>query len=184
MPVKGKQKQKIWGTNWLINTPNMSTDTKLRKAQMSKIIQSSGSFGYWLGNLWKKALTNIAISFARDNLSGLESNFTSNAINKFERKVIGKGAVKAGKGLTLFIWNEDMNDFIKIIKSLEDSGVLIDEVTETVKHEMKKQGGGFLGALLAPLATSLLQLVIYSVVKGISGRGVRKAGRGYVDKNF
>ena len=107
----------------------MSTDTKLRKAQMSKIIQSSGSFGYWLGNLWKKALTNIAISFARDNLSGLGSNlqYVTYAINKLERKVIGKGAVKAGKGFTLFIWNEDMNDFIKIIKSLEDSGVLIEK---------------------------------------------------------
>ena len=31
-----------------------------------------------------------------------------------------------------------MNDIIKVIKSLEDSGVLIDEVTETVKHEIKK----------------------------------------------
>ena len=31
-----------------------------------------------------------------------------------------------------------MNDIIKIIRSLEDSGVLIDGVTETVKHEMKK----------------------------------------------
>ena len=124
----------------------MSTDTKLRKAQMSKIIQSSGSFGYWLGNLWKKALTNIAISFARDNLSGLGSNlqYVTYAINKLERKVIGKGAVKAGKGFTLFIWNEDMNDFIKIIKSLEDSGVLIDEVTETVKLEIKNKEADFL----------------------------------------
>ena len=47
-----------------------------------------------------------------------------------------------------------MNDIIKIIKSLEDSGVLIDGVTETVKDEIKKQQGGFLGALLAPLAAS------------------------------
>ena len=43
-----------------------------------------------------------------------------------------------------------MNDIIKIIKSLKDSGVLIDGVTE--QHEIKKQEGGFLGALLAPLA--------------------------------
>ena len=63
-----------------------------------------------------------------------------------------------------------MNDMIKIIKSLEDSGVLIDGVTETVKHEIKKQKGRFLGALLSPLATSTVQLVISSVVvKGISG---------------
>ena len=77
-----------------------------------------------------------------------------------------------------------MNDLVKIIKSLEDSGVLIDGVTETVKHGIKKQGGGFLGALLAPSVASVVQPVISSVVKGISGSGVRRAGRGYMDKNF
>ena len=54
------------------------------------------------------------------------------------KKISGKVAVRAGKGLILFISNEDMNDIIKIIKSLGDSGVLIDGVTETVKHEIKK----------------------------------------------
>ena len=49
-----------------------------------------------------------------------------------------------------------MNDIIKIMKSLEDSGVLIDGVTETVKYETKKQVCGFLGALLSPLAASLV----------------------------
>ena len=44
-----------------------------------------------------------------------------------------------------------MND-IKIIKSLDDSGVLIDGVSRTVRHEIKNQEGRFLGALLAPLA--------------------------------
>ena len=116
----------------------MSTDLKLSKTQISKIIQSGGSFHSCLGNLKKKALTNIAIPLARDNLPGLVSNLTSNAINKFERKISGKEAVRAGKGYTLFITNEDMNDIIKIIKSLEDLGVLIDGVTETVKHEIKK----------------------------------------------
>ena len=46
--------------------------------------------------------------------------------------------MRAAKGFTLFISNVDMNDTIKIIKSLEDSGVFIDGVTETVKHEIKK----------------------------------------------
>ena len=54
-------------------------------------------------------------------------------------KISGKGAVIAGKGFTLFTSNEDMNDIIKIIKSLEKSGVLIDGVIETVKHEIKKR---------------------------------------------
>ena len=135
----------------------MLTDLKFSKAQISKIIQSGDSFGFWLGNLGKKALTNIANPLARDNLSGLVSNLTSNAINKFERKICGKGAVRAGKGFTLFISNKDMNDSIKITKSLEDSGVPIDGVTETVKHEIKKQEGRFLRAFLAPLITLLVQ---------------------------
>ena len=85
----------------------MSTDIKLTKAQISKIIQSGGSFCSWLSNLGKKALRNVAIPLARDNLPGLVSNLASNAANKFERKIIGKGAVKAGKGFTLFISRED-----------------------------------------------------------------------------
>ena len=157
---------------------NMSKDTKLSKAQISKIIQSGGSFGLWLGNLGKKVITDLAIPLARDNLPG---NLTSNAINKFERKTSGKGAVGTRKGISLFISNEDMNDIIKIIKSLEDSGVLMDE---TVKHEIKIQEGGFLGALLAHLAAQLVQPETSSVVKGISGRGVRRAGRGDMDKKF
>ena len=43
-----------------------------------------------------------------------------------KKKLSGKGAVRAGKGFTLFISNQDMNDILKIIKSLEDSGVLIE----------------------------------------------------------
>ena len=77
-----------------------------------------------------------------------------------------------------------MNDIIKIIKSLEDSGVLIDGVTETVKHEIKKQEGGFLGALLAPLAASFVRQAISPVIKCISGRRARRAGRGYMDEHF
>ena len=116
----------------------MSTDIKLSKAQMSKIIQSGVSYGSCLGNLGKKALTNIAISLARENLTGLASNLTASAINKFDRKMTEKGAARAEKGFTLLISNENMNNVIKIIKSLEASGVLIDGVTETVKREIKK----------------------------------------------
>ena len=76
----------------------------------------------------KKALTNISISLARDNFPGLIIKLTSNAINKFERNISGKGAVKAVKGFTLFIWNQNINDIIKIIKSLKDLGVLTDGV--------------------------------------------------------
>ena len=141
---------------------------KISKTQISKTIRSGGSFGSWLGNLGKKALTDVAIPLDRDNLPRLVCNLTSNAINKFERKISGKGAVRAGKAFTSFISIEDMNGIIKIIKSLEDSGVLTDGITETVKYEIKNQKRGFFGVLLAPLAASMVEPVIYFVVKGKS----------------
>ena len=65
----------------------MSTDIKLSQAQISKMIESDVYFGSWLGDLGKKMLTKIAFPLARDNLHELVSNLTSNAINKFERKI-------------------------------------------------------------------------------------------------
>ena len=65
------------------------------------------------------------------------SNLTSNAIKKIERKIIGKGAVRAGKGLKLFISNEDMDDIINTKKPLEHSSLLFVGVTESVKHKKK-----------------------------------------------
>ena len=99
----------------------MSADSK---AQISKLIQLGGSFGPWLARLDKKELTDLAIPLASDNLRGLVSNLGSNAINKFERKINGKRTVREGKGFTLFISNKDMNDIIKIIKSLEVFGCI------------------------------------------------------------
>ena len=90
--------------------------------------------------LGKKVITDFAIPLVRDNLPGLESNLTSNAINGFERKISGKGVVRAGKGFTLFISNEDMNYIIKISKSLEDSTVLIG----VTKREIKNKNTDFL----------------------------------------
>ena len=64
--------------------------------------------------------------------------------------------MRARKGFILYILNEDMNDIIKTTKALEDSDVLIDGLTETVKHEIKHQGI-FPGALLALLSPSIQQ---------------------------
>ena len=125
----------------------MSTDKKkISKTQISKIIQSGGSLGSWLGNLGKKTLANIVIPLPRDNVSGLVIKLTSNeSMNQFERKISGKGIVRAGKGSTLFISNGDINDIITIIKLLEDLCVLIDGAIETVKHEIKNKKADFSG---------------------------------------
>ena len=93
-------------------------------------------------------------------VSKVSSNAALNGINKFERKISGTGAVRVGKGFILFISNEDVDDIIKIIKSLGNSGILIVRITKAVEHQIKKQEGGFLGALLAPLLSSVIQPVI------------------------
>ena len=51
----------------------------------------------------------------------------------------------------LLISNEEVNDIMKIVKSLEESGLLIKDASETVKNEAKEQKGGFLGILLCNL---------------------------------
>ena len=86
---------------------NMSTDIKLSKTQISKIIQSGGSFGSWLDNLEKKALASIAIPLGRDKLPVLVSNLTSIVINKFmEKKNKWKRIFQAGLLRILFIYFE------------------------------------------------------------------------------
>ena len=56
----------------------------------------------------------------------------------------------------LIISNEEIEDFMKIVKSLEESGLLVKGVSETIKSEVKEEKGGFLGMLLGTLAANLL----------------------------
>ena len=70
------------------------------------------------------------------------------AINK---KILGSGNHTA-----LIISNNVMQDLLKVVKSLESSGLLLDGIAETVKNEVKEQKGGFLSMLLGTLGASLL----------------------------
>ena len=56
---------------------------------------------------------------------------------------------------TLMILNEEMNDILKIVQVLEDSGSLLKGVTETIKNETKEQKRELLGTLLGTLGASL-----------------------------
>ena len=71
-----------------------------------------------------------------------------------------------------------MKDLIKTVKPLEDSGLLLNGVTELVQNEMKEQEGGFLSTLLGTLGASLLVCLL--VGKGIhrAGEGIVRAGEG------
>ena len=91
----------------------MSTNTKLSKVQMSKIIQLGGFLNKRLANvideLGKKALIDLAVPLAKDVLPKLATKATLFILDKVERNISGKGAVRAENGFTLFILNEDMD---------------------------------------------------------------------------
>ena len=75
-----------------------------------------------------------------------------------------------------------MNDIIKRVKSLEDSGLLIKGVTETVQNEVKEQKGGFLGMLLNTLGASLLGNVLtgWETLVKSHGQAISRTGKGMV----
>ena len=76
----------------------------------------------------------------------------------------------------LIISNEEMIDTMKIIKSHEESGVLIKGVSETTKNEAKEQRDGFLSMLLGILVASLLRNLLTSKGVMTAGEGVIRAG--------
>ena len=79
-----------------------------------------------------------------------------------------------GSGFTtLIISNEEMNDIMKIVKSLEESGLLIKGVSQTIKNEAKEQKGGFLSMLLGVLGASLLENLL-------TGKDIIRAGEGTI----
>ena len=73
-----------------------------------------------------------------------------------------------------------MEDIIKIVKFLEDSGLLLKEVTETVQNQAKEQKGGFLSMLLGTLGVSLLGNISTGTAtdREGKGRGINRAGEG------
>ena len=74
-----------------------------------------------------------------------------------------------------------MNDILNIVKSLEDSAVLLKGVSEIMQHETKEQRGGFLSMLLGTLGASLLGDILK---KGLSGKGVIRAGEGTIRAGY
>ena len=72
-------------------------------------------------------------------------------MQEYIKKILG-----SGNTAILIISNNEINNIIKIVKSLEDSGLLLKGVTETVQNEVKEQKGGFLSMLLGTLGASLL----------------------------
>ena len=133
---------------------HLSADIKLWKTQLSKMIQSGGFLGRLLGPLLKIGLPltkNVIRPLAKSVLIalGLTASAGDAGIHK---KILGL----VHNNTTLIISNDEIDDIIKIVKSLEDSGLLLKGVVKTVQNEVKEQKGGFLSALLGTLGASLL----------------------------
>ena len=103
---------------------------------------------------------------------------SASAINDFiQEKMQGGRDVRAKKGITSVISNKDRDDFIRTIKSQENSCILFNGVSEILKLGTKNQEGGFLGMLLQTLGASLLGNILTEKL-------VIKAERGYDNKCF
>ena len=115
----------------------MATDIKLSKAQIKKLIQSGGFFGKLLSKL-AGPLIKVALPLAKSVLAPLGLTAAMSAIDGSIQKKIH------GSGVKPIIEQEDVNDIMKIIKALENSGILLKGVSKTIENETKEQIGGFL----------------------------------------
>ena len=113
---------------------NYSTDIKSSKTQLSKMIQSGGFLGRLLGPLLKTGqllMKNIIKPLAKRVSIPLGLTAAAAADARIHEKILGSGTA------TLIISNDEMEDIIKIVKSLEDSGLLLKGVSETIQNEAK-----------------------------------------------
>ena len=163
-------------------TKNTSTDIKLPKTQLSKMIQTGGFLGKLLGPLLRTGLPlmkSVIKVLAKSVLIPLGLTAAASAADAgIHKKILGSGH---NNNTTLIISNDEMNDVLKIVKSLEDSGVLLKGVSETIQNEAKEQRGGFLSILLGTLGASLLADLL---TKNLSDKGTIRAGEGTIGAFF
>ena len=135
------------------------------------MIQSGGFLGRLLGPLLQTGLPLIKImikSLAKSVLIPLGLTGVASAADAgIHKKILGSGH---NNTTTLIKSNDEMEDIIKIVKSLEDSGLLLKCITETVQNEVKEQKGGFLSMLLGTLCASLMGNLL-------TGRGVNRTAK-------
>ena len=160
---------------------HLSTDIKLSKTQLSKMIQSRGLLGRLLGPLLKTGLPlmkSVIKTLAKSVLIPLGLTAAASAADAgIHKKILGS----PHSNTTLIISNDEMDEILKIVESIENSVVLLKGVSETIQHEAKEQRGGFLSMLLGTLGASLLGDVLS---KGLSGRGVIRAGEGAIRAGY
>ena len=128
---------------------NLATGIKFSKVQIKKIIQSGGFLSKLLSKLAGQ-LMKVAMPLAKNVLAPLGLTAAMSAIDGGIQKKMRDDGIK------LVIENKDMNDIMKIIEALENSGILLKGVTKTIENETKEQRGGFLCMLLGTLGANFL----------------------------
>ena len=158
---------------------NSSVNIKFSKAQLSKIKQSGGFLGKLLGLVLKTGLPlikSVIKPLAKSVLISLGLTAAVSAADAgIHKKILG-----SGNNTTLIILNNEIEDLIKIVKSLEDSGLLLKGVTESVQNEIKEQKGRFLSMLLGTSGASLLGNLLTGKGVNKKGKEIYRAGEGIV----
>ena len=135
----------------------LSTDIKLSKTQLSKMIQSGGFLGRLSGPLLKTGLPlmkSVIKLLAKSVLTPLGLTAAASAADAvIHKKILGSGerplvrpldsalpysALPHNNNTNLIISNDEMDDILKIVESLEDSGVLLKGVSETIQNEARR----------------------------------------------
>ena len=130
-----------------------STDINLSKTQLSRMIRLGGFVGRLLGLLLK---TGLPLKYTIEPLATTTNN----------------------NNTTLIISNNEIEDFIKIVKPLEDSGLLLKGATETAQNEVKKQKGGIGASVLGNILTGR------QINRAGKGRGKKRAGEGVLRAGY
>ena len=146
-----------------INNNNLTTDIKLSKAQIKKLIQSGGFLRELLSKL-AGPLMKVAMPLAKNVLAPSGLTAAMSAIDGSIQKKIH------GSGVKLIIEQKDKKDIMKIIEELENYVILLKGVTKAIENETKEQRGGFLSMLLGTLGASLLGNLL------TGGKGIMRAG--------
>ena len=163
----------------------------MSKTQLSKMIQSGGFLGKLLGPLLRSGLPlmkSVIKPLAKSVLKLLGLTAAASAADAGIHKKILVAverpldlALPHHNNITLIISNDEMDDILKIVKSLEDSGILLTSISETIQNEVKEQRGGLVSMLLGTLGASLLGDLL---TKSLSGKGVIRAGEGTIRAGY
>ena len=164
-----------------------SADIKLSKTQLSKTIQSGGFLGRLRGPLLKTGLPlmkNVIKPLAKSVLIPSRLTAAASAADVgIHKQILGSAH---NNTTTLIILNNEIEDLIKMVKSLEDSGLLLKGVTETVQNEVKEQKGGFVSMLLDTLGACLLGNLLKgkTIYRAGKGKIIIRAGEGIVRAGY